>query len=200
MGSRNIVTKWFNKKRPLSEKTQISNYETKIIGLKLAVEVAKREIYKRRDAGERIEDIHIFCDNQTALRKVADPTIPSIAQYLYLKTHQEYRTLINLFPTYLWWCPGHSDIEGNDKADKAAKEAAHDNATKTLTIRQSLSTAMKKINDNSLTNFSTEEKLRIKFKSNQKVLARELNKLEKAQTLIIYQLRSGHLTLNDHMF
>ncbi|MBW0510337.1 hypothetical protein O181_050052 [Austropuccinia psidii MF-1] len=48
--------------------------------------------------------------------------------------------------------------------------------------------------------YSREEKNRIKFETNPRILAKELNKLEKAQTSIIYQLRSGHSTLNDHLF
>ncbi|MBW0484647.1 hypothetical protein O181_024362 [Austropuccinia psidii MF-1] len=126
-------------KRHMLKETKISNYETEIIGLSLAVEAAKREIYKRRDNGETVGKIYIFCDNQGALRKVADPTTSSSAQYLYLKTHQEFKTLKNLVTTYLWWCPGHFKIEGNDKADKAAKEAALDNTMKTQQVKHSLS-------------------------------------------------------------
>ncbi|MBW0583088.1 hypothetical protein O181_122803, partial [Austropuccinia psidii MF-1] len=186
-------------KRHIPKEAQISNYETEIIGLSLAVEAAKREIYRHREAGEDIKKIFIFCDNQGALRRVLDPTIAASAQYLYLKAHQEYKTLINLVPTYLWWCPGHSGIEGNDKADKAAKEAAADITTKKQQVKQSLSKIMQKIKTNKMI-YSGEEKNRIKFKTNPKILAKELNKLEKAQTSIIYQLRSAHSTLNDHLF
>ncbi|MBW0490277.1 hypothetical protein O181_029992 [Austropuccinia psidii MF-1] len=129
-----MVIKWH-----IPKETQISNYETEIIGLSLAVEAAKREIYRHWEAGEDIKNVFIFCDNQGALRRVSDPTILESAQYLYLKAHQEYKTLINLVPKYLWWCPGHSGIVGNDKADKEAKEAAANITTKKQKVEQSLS-------------------------------------------------------------
>ncbi|MBW0510339.1 hypothetical protein O181_050054 [Austropuccinia psidii MF-1] len=47
-------------KRHIPKETQISNYETEIIGLSLAVEAAKREIYRHWEAGKDIDKIFIF--------------------------------------------------------------------------------------------------------------------------------------------
>ncbi|MBW0469932.1 hypothetical protein O181_009647 [Austropuccinia psidii MF-1] len=180
-------------KRKIPKETQKSNYETEIIGLSLAVESAKREIYRHWDAAEDIEKIFIFCDNKGALRRVSDPTVAEPAQYLYLKEHQEYKKFINLVPTYLWWCPGHSGIEGNDKADKAAKEEAADITTKKKQVKQSLSKIMQKIKTKIKMVYSREEKNRIKLKTNPKILAKELNKIRKRTDLNYLSTEIGKL-------
>ncbi|MBW0496050.1 hypothetical protein O181_035765 [Austropuccinia psidii MF-1] len=97
----------------ITSTTPATNYEAELAGIKLAIELIRRELYARRDKGEQMGEVHILCNNQAALRKVADPTKPSAGQHLYLPTSNELLLLSQLTPIHLMWCPGHMGIEGN---------------------------------------------------------------------------------------
>lgn len=66
----------------------------------------------------------IFCDSQTAINKHAK--MDSIAgQALKIQIYQKADQLIKQGHSIsVCWVPGHNGLEGNERADKAAKEAA----------------------------------------------------------------------------
>ncbi|MBW0546442.1 hypothetical protein O181_086157 [Austropuccinia psidii MF-1] len=154
--------------RHITKTTPSTNFESELVGLKLAI-----ELYSRREKQEIIGEIHIFCDNQGALRKVANPTIPSTGQHLYLQISSELLSLSQLTTINLTWCPGHNGIEGNKRADTEAKKAA----SNPLTQRQTLPTSRAKIKqriieENKPERFTPEEYKRLRGKCCQKNLTK----------------------------
>ncbi|MBW0536211.1 hypothetical protein O181_075926 [Austropuccinia psidii MF-1] len=127
--------------RHITKTTLSTNFESELVGLKLAIELIRRVLYSKRERQETIGKVHIFCDNQGALRKVANPTIPSTGQHLYLQISNQLLSLSQLMTINLTWCPGHKGIEGNKKADTEAKKAT----SNPLTQQQALPTSRAKI-------------------------------------------------------
>ncbi|MBW0472589.1 hypothetical protein O181_012304 [Austropuccinia psidii MF-1] len=120
------VPSGLNITRHITNTTPATNFEAELVGIKLAIELIRRELYAIRDKGEQMGEVQILCDNQAALRKVADPTKPSMGKHLYLTTSNKLISLSQLTPIHLTWFPGHTGIEGNEKADNEAKKAASD--------------------------------------------------------------------------
>ncbi|MBW0571457.1 hypothetical protein O181_111172 [Austropuccinia psidii MF-1] len=108
--------------RHITNTTPATNFKAELIGIKLAIKLIRRELYARRDKGEQMGEVHILCDNQAALRKVADPTKPSKGQHLYLPTSNDLISLSQMIPIRLTWCPGHTGIEGNKKQTARQKK------------------------------------------------------------------------------
>ncbi len=68
--------------------------------------------------------ISIFCDSQTAINKLAKMN-NSAGQALKIQIYQKVGQLTQQgHRVSVYWIPGHSGLEGNERADKAAKEAA----------------------------------------------------------------------------
>ncbi|MBW0490173.1 hypothetical protein O181_029888 [Austropuccinia psidii MF-1] len=186
--------------RHITNDTLATNFETELVGIKLAIELIRREIYARRDKGEQMGGVHILCDNQAALRKVADPTKPSTGQHLYLPTSNEMISLSNLVPIHLTWCPGHTGIEGNEKADSEAKKAASNPSTQRQPIPPSKAKIKQRIlNENKPAHFTPEERKRLRVRSCPRKFNKALNSQEKAVTSTINQLRSEHVVLNKYL-
>jgi hypothetical protein len=67
-------------------------------------------------------DIWIFCDNQSAVRRMRDKR-PLPGQQYVLKTHQYSEILANRnIKLHIHWVPGHVNVKGNERADTLAKE------------------------------------------------------------------------------
>ncbi|MBW0462971.1 hypothetical protein O181_002686 [Austropuccinia psidii MF-1] len=109
--------------RHITKTTLSANFELELVGLKLVIELIKRKLYSKKERQELKGKVHIFCDNQGALRKVANPTIPSTGQHLYLQISNELLSLSQLMTINLTWLPGNKGIEGNKKADTEAKKS-----------------------------------------------------------------------------
>jgi ribonuclease HI len=109
----------------------ISNYESELIGIQLAIRLAKRIIWSAWPG--RFKRIAIFGDNQGALMRTADPLHPSPGQHLYAYNFSSLRSLE--IPVTLYWCPGHEGIEANERADSLAKsEAQHPEEDKAYAV------------------------------------------------------------------
>ncbi|MBW0520441.1 hypothetical protein O181_060156 [Austropuccinia psidii MF-1] len=184
-------------KRHIPKKNLITNFETELIGLNSAIEIVRQETQKRIrnetiDLHNNRGQIYILSNNQGALRKVANPDKSSPG-------HKMLQSIQKVIPVNLWSCPGHSDIEGNELADKEAKSAAENVLIQHYPVQPSIAKLTQLIaSEKKSTKLSEEEKKRIKFKGNAKALLTELNKWERAHTSIIHQLRCNHSTLNDH--
>ncbi|MBW0546471.1 hypothetical protein O181_086186 [Austropuccinia psidii MF-1] len=188
-------------KKHIPTTSKVTNYETELLGLILAIEAARRVITKRSINGEKLGTIYIFSNNQAAIKKSTNPFIPSTAQYLYLEIFHSIITLKKTTSIQLLWCPGHTGVTGNELADTEAKKAALDPTTSSFELKPSLTKLMQETVTEGIVNpFTEEEILRTKhLKSNPKVLTKEMNKLEKAQSSILNQLRSEHVGLNKYL-
>ncbi|MBW0499122.1 hypothetical protein O181_038837 [Austropuccinia psidii MF-1] len=139
-------------------------------------------------------EVHILCDDQAALRKVADPTKQSTGQHLYLPTSNKLISLSQLIPICLTWCPG------NKKADRKAKKAESNPSAQRQTIPPSKAKIKQQIlNENKPEHFTPEENKRLWVKSCPWKFNKELNSQEKAVTSTINQLRSEHVVLNTYL-
>ncbi|MBW0470663.1 hypothetical protein O181_010378 [Austropuccinia psidii MF-1] len=144
--------------RHITNTTPATNFKAELVWIKLAIELIRRELYARRDKGEQIGEVHILCNNQAALRKVVEPTKPSMRQNLYLPKSDKLMSLSQLIPICLTWCPGHMGIEGNKKADSEAKKAASNPSAQRQTIPPRKAKIKQQIlNENKPEHFTPEE-------------------------------------------
>ncbi|MBW0479808.1 hypothetical protein O181_019523 [Austropuccinia psidii MF-1] len=186
--------------RHIADTTPATNFESELVGLKLAIELIRRELYLRREKNLSTGEIHILSDNQGALRKVANPTIPSTGQHLYLQISNDLLSLAQLALIHLTWCPGHRGIEGNEKADNEAKKAASDPSIRQQLIPPSKAYIKQRITkENKPVDFTPEEKRRLRVKNCPKKFNRALKTQEKAITSAVNQLRSEHVALNSYL-
>ena len=71
---------------------------------------------------EDITDVWIFCDNQSAVRRMSDKR-PIPGQEYILKTHTSAEVLKSRGITvHIHWVPGHVQVKGNEKAEALAKQ------------------------------------------------------------------------------
>ena len=68
--------------------------------------------------------INIFCDSQSIINNLRQCNVGA-GQALKLQMYQKAQELVERgHSIFIRWIPGHSGVEGNERADKAAKEAA----------------------------------------------------------------------------
>ena len=68
------------------------------------------------------QHLWIFSDNQSAVKRIARPT-PGPGFNLVISILKHARLLENRgIQLHISWVPGHSDVEGNEHADRLAKE------------------------------------------------------------------------------
>lgn len=103
----------------------------------LALVLASKHI---RDMPERFprREINIFSDSVAALKLITDPG-PHPGQSMSLIFIRNILDVLDRFPDLLItidWCPGHSNVQGNERADRVANDArpmrgVHKHATRT---------------------------------------------------------------------
>ena len=96
-------------------------YDAEIAALMIGGKIATRFARTRPE----ITHIHFFVDNSAAVRAIFDPK-PSSSQIYAATFHHRLRGFLDNEPTHkltIAWCPSHSDITGNERADELAKEA-----------------------------------------------------------------------------
>ncbi len=109
---------WITQKITLGKNKEI--FDAEMWGISEAVKVAEKK-------GSRVQQplaISIFCDSQTAINrlKMMDSKAgQALKSQVYRKVEQLTQQKHKIS---LRWVPGHSNVEGNEKADMAAKEAA----------------------------------------------------------------------------
>ena len=72
-----------------------------------------------------IKHLHFFADNSSAVRAIFNPSNKSGQHYTY-RFHKKLCDFLDQNPNNrlsISWCPSHTNIKGNEKADKLAKEA-----------------------------------------------------------------------------
>ncbi len=96
-------------------------YDGELAGLLIG---AKEAIRYQKD-NPTIKHLHFFADNSAAVRAIFNPNNKAGQHYSY-HFHQKLCKFLDSDLTNrlsISWCPSHTDIEGNEKADKLAKEA-----------------------------------------------------------------------------
>ena len=68
--------------------------------------------------------INVFCDSQTAINNLRERNVYA-GQALKFQIYQKAQKLVERgHNVSVMWVPGHSGVDGNERADKAAKEVA----------------------------------------------------------------------------
>ncbi len=73
-----------------------------------------------------VKHLHFFADNTSAIEAIFDPT-PRTGQTYAIVFHRRIRQFLDSDPSHtveVAWCPGHKDIQGNERADYLAKRGA----------------------------------------------------------------------------
>src|SRR5205085_2685244 len=97
--------------------TEAEVFDAELYGIMKAADIATH-ITKDED----ITDVWIFCDNQSAVRRMSDKR-PIPGQEYILKTHTSAEILKSRGITvHIHWVPGHVQVQGNEKADALAKQ------------------------------------------------------------------------------
>ena len=92
-------------------------FDAEIYGIMKATDIA---IKSTADGG--FTDTWIFCDNQSAVRRMRDKR-PLLGQEYILKTHRNAEILASRgIKTHIHWVPGHVSVKGNEREDVLAKE------------------------------------------------------------------------------
>ena len=108
-------------KQPVSSRGSILLGE--LVGIKMAIQYISRCITK----GEGIRKVHIFSDSQSAVGQLQLGWECKSHRTTVQEMIREMRRLeeVNVM-VELSWSPGHADIQGNEHADRLAKEAAQE--------------------------------------------------------------------------
>ena len=173
--------------------------EGELVGIRLALKLAKL-------LPSTATAIHIYLDNQAAIRACTNRPHQQPGQHIILDIHKDTEALAITHPSaklYLTWAPGHKDIPGNDAADKEAKTAADDVDGDDEPLPQSAAAArqyarahVKSPPENQRVGAHHR---RVRGKLSSKKTAALLAALPRAQCSILVQLRSGHIPLREYL-
>ena len=105
------------------------------------------------------------------------------------------------FRLVLQWIPGHTDIQGNDRADRLAKHGSlSEQPTKTTSLQTVKQIIKRRYREDWMNMWATETTGRTVYKFMDKPQLKDSYKfLERRDQTIIFRLRTGHIALNQHL-
>lgn len=109
-----------------------SALQAELFGVIQSLRFVEERIMMRKKGDARLKTVTIFTDCREVERLLRAPIAPR-EQYLVSFFHNELQRLVECRPRMtvaLKWLPGHSGVEGNEVADKRAKEAAKEKRRK----------------------------------------------------------------------
>ena len=177
-------------------------YAAELMAIQMAVFLFEKRI-------EEYPNVHIFTDNQSAIQTIESPKRQS-GQYIVKGILDIIDRVYAVKPTcnvHIEWVPGHQNIDGNERADQAAKAAANSNNTMPSIRMKSpqkttIRTAMKM-------EWETEWKTgrntaqRLRHMSQQPGVTTGLklygNMQKREHVVWISRLRTGHCHLNEYL-
>ena len=186
---------WTTQKVSLGKNKEILDAE--IWGISEAIKIAEKKCMKFQQPLA----ISIFCDSQTAinqLRIMDNKACQALKVQIYQKVEQMVRQKHEIS---LCWVPSHCKIEGNEKADLAAKEAAGEERIRTAKWT-SLAHIKKRINKEKTAQLTAWHNQRLKEREIRKSgfyiasfkaeIDPLLSKTKKYYASRFYQLKIGH--------
>ncbi|MCG8431297.1 MAG: hypothetical protein MJA29_09010, partial [Candidatus Omnitrophica bacterium] len=177
--------------------TTCSNYEAEILALQTATQL----VHQQFELGEKNPtNIVMFTDSKSTLQAL------ETQENSHIDIENLTKEINNLLTSYdvhltLQWVPGHTDVHGNEAADRLAKEGAKkEQPTKPCsmnTVRQVLRNDSK---EEWLNRWATGFTGRVMHKHmNRPKRNDKINTLKREQQSLIFQLRTGHSKLNYHL-
>jgi ribonuclease HI len=103
----------------MGDDTTSTVYAGELQGISLALQIAQQD----RSRGNSRSKVLIYTDNQAAIRSTAKPKGKSGAYLLRSIAKQIDELQLQGLNTEIRWVPAHIGIQGNEEADRAAKEA-----------------------------------------------------------------------------
>ena len=150
--------------------------------------------------------IHLFCDCQSAIDSLTTSKTQTTYQQIIDSIQELIRQLMqNGAPVHLHWTPGHIDLEENELADKAAKEAATEAKSlapdsSQLTIRDAKSIVRKALTARWQRQWNRTQKQSLMHKCYPvRCTARYKSHTSTQAESQLIRLLSGHNCLKEHM-
>ena len=175
-----------------------TKYDAEIKALRTAVELAHQSFELNEHSPK---DIVIFTDSKSALQAIENLESNTNDDITFLV-----KAIHNLLSSYdiqvtLQWIPGHTQIKGNEYADKLAKEGAKkdqiDKPCDNSTVKHILKNNFK---ETWLTSWTTGQTGRFMFQEMTKPNPHDpINTLCRKDQSTIFQLRTGHTKFNAHL-
>ncbi|KAJ6436838.1 reverse transcriptase [Purpureocillium lavendulum] len=158
-------------------------YAGELQGISLALDIAQQD----RAEGYRRSKVLIYTDNQAAIRSSAKPKGKPGAYLLKKIVSQAAALQEQDLPIEIRWIPAHTGVQGNEEADRAAKEA-----TGWRRSQQNV--------DNTMGGGETrQDHVRYTPKPTKRVL-RLHDGMNKRQSALLVQMRTEKIGLNDFLF
>ena len=190
----------------------VSNvYAGELQGISLALDIARQD----HAEGYQRSKILIYTDNQAAIRSSAKPKCKPGAYLLKKIALQTEHLQAQGLTIEIRWVPAHIGIAGNEKADRAAKEATGwrekgpagpraGEPAELHNLRSTLKTwAHKEANKDWARQWASEKRGRTTFRYTPKPTKSILqlhDGLSKRQSALLVQLRTEKIGLNDFLF
>ena len=184
-------------------------FEGEAMGLVLAMDLVWGE--------KRVREVSIYTDNQAAITAMGTDT-PGSARHIIDMVHAQHHRVMKKHTqaqVTIHWVPGHSDVRGNERADKHAKRAAKGDMTPPGKLPTCLNKASpiskaakrrlfkKKLTDAAVRAWAASPRhLRIELIDPTLSLAsfwRIVKDMPKHQSATLVQLCTGHIALSKHL-
>ena len=201
------ATRWHG--RPVVQKAYMGDqhmstvYAAELKGIELALDFGL-DGYTM----EICHELHIWTDNQAAIRAIADPNGCASGQYILRDIIPKIDSLrATGVKVAIRWIPAHVGVDGNERADKAAKEACTDSC-RPLTHISYLAATWKQLLRNATREhwnwaWDTAKHGGAMRRWNPVPTMRTLDcheVLSKAQSAVWVQLRAGKIALKKYLF
>ena len=174
-----------------------SNYDAEVAAINEALQAIHREL--ETDANSK-PDVVIFSDSQSALQAIQNWDSSSTSVTEIIKKIHSIKTQHKI-EVYLQWIPGHSEIPGNEKADTLAKAGS---SSEQPDVPVSMATAKKIIKtigrQQWLNGWAAGKTGRPMYRYRDRPTCPTKERtLTRQEQCTIFQLRTGHCTLNKHL-
>ena len=192
--------------QPIIIKESVSNFSSNYHGEVKALHIASNHL-KNLCNTRKPKGVHIFSDCKAAIVATNSTKTHSTLQVLLDETQKNIYHLQNVSNTTvnIYWVPGHADLEPNETADKAAKEAAHEASLQKNKVQPSLNVIKNIIRKHIYTKWQKAWN-RYAYTECYNLLPvvpkyRYTSNVTKSRVLEskFFRLLSGHSRLNDHI-
>jgi len=173
--------------------TKHNNYKAEVVGGILATWLVTQSPIAH---GKRV---YIYTDNQSFIRTATCPKA-SPGQYLLQNFNREANN--SRAKLELRWISRHSNVQGNEKADRLAKEAVMGQANR----REELPPILQRNLPTSVSSKNREHMVQLKnewktlWQDSPRREREQQDKLSRAHASLLLQVRSGHLSLNTYLY